>query len=232
MSDLDSAKARAAIFARIRGNQRRGAGITADERAAVTDYLARHPVGPQPAIAGDLSLRFRAMSERMSSTVDEVPRAADAPAAIARYLSDHQLGAQAVVWPALGALDWAAAGLTVEARPPKRDESAGADPVGITGCFAAIAETGTLVLLSAPDSPASTHLLPATHIALVPASRIVATMEDAFALMRAERGGSAAMMPRAVNMVSGPSRTGDIEQTIVLGAHGPFRVHLVVLTQD
>jgi len=111
----------------------------------------------------------------------------------------------------------------------KRDERDGADPVGITGCYCALAETGTLVLLSSPQTPAATHLLPATHIALVPASRIVATMEDAFALLRAERSGVEAMMPRAINMVSGPSRTGDIEQTIVLGAHGPFRVHLVIV---
>lgn len=235
MADFDTAKARDAIFGRIRSNQRRGPAITSDERAAVGEYLQRHPVGPQPRIEGDLTIRFRATSERMSSTVDEVPHAADAPAAVARYLAEHKLGAQAVVWPALSSLDWQGAGLAVEARPPKRDESQGADPVGITGCFAAIAETGTLVLLSSSETPASTHLLPATHIALVPASRIVATMEDAFALMRRERGSGGAtgsMMPRAVNMVSGPSRTGDIEQTIVLGAHGPFRVHLVVLTQE
>ncbi len=230
---LDTSKSRAAIFARIRANQKRPGGISAAEREAVADYLARHPAGPQPAFAAeavaDLKQRFRAMSERMSSTVDEVGTLGEAPAAVARYLAAGSLGARAVVWPALAQLDWAGAGLQVEARPPRRDESNGSDTVGITGCFCALAETGTLVLLSAPESPASNHLLPETHVALVPASRIVATMEDAFALLRAERGGVQQMMPRAINMVSGPSRTGDIEQTIVLGAHGPFRVHIVVI---
>jgi len=229
MSEFDTSAARAAIFERIRTNQKRGPAITDGERDGVNRYLAEHPVGPQPTIGGDLRIRFRAMSERQSCSVDEVATPGDVPAAVARYLVARDLGAEAVVWPALAALDWSGAGLLVQARPPRRDETAGADPVGITGCFCAIAETGTLVLLSSPQTPASTHLLPATHVALVPADRIVATMEDAFALMRAERGGSAQMMPRAINMVSGPSRTGDIEQTIVLGAHGPFRVHLVII---
>lgn len=228
MSEFDISAARSAIFARIRANQKRGPAITDAERAAAAGYLAEHPVGPQPRIAGDLRIRFRAMSERQSCTVDEVATLAQAPAAVSRYLDEQGVGAAAVVWPDLAALDWSGAGLSVQARPPRRDETDGADPVGITGCFCAIAETGTLVLLSSPQTPASTHLLPATHVALVPADRIVATMEDAFALMRAERGGSARMMPRAINMVSGPSRTGDIEQTIVLGAHGPFRVHVVI----
>jgi len=226
---MDTAKARANIFARIRTNQRRGASITADERKGVEEYLQRHPPGPRPAIEGDLRMRFGLMSERMSSTVDEGAQWADAPASVARYLDARQLGRQAIVWASLSHLDWAGAGLSVEARPPRRDESDGADPVGITSCFCALAETGTLVLLSSAQTPASTHLLPATHIALVPASRIVATMEDAFALMRSECGGVDQMMPRAINMVSGPSRTGDIEQTIVIGAHGPFRVHIIVV---
>lgn len=111
--------------------------------------------------------------------------------------------------------------MEVEFRTP-RDP----DLVGVTGVFCAIAETGTLMLLSGPDTWSSAALLPETHIAVVPASRIVGTMEDAFALARGERG----ELPRAVNFISGPSRTGDIEQTIVLGAHGPYRVHVIVVT--
>lgn len=226
---FDTSRARAAIFKRIRINQHRTGEPVAAERALAEDYLARHPAGPRPAIEGDLRIRFRAMSEKMSSTVDEVPRLADAPAAVARYLDAQALGRRAVVWPALAALDWSGAGLEAEFRAPRFDESQGSDAVGITGCYCALAETGTVVLLSGPDTPASTHLLPETHIALVRASRIVAGMEDAFALLRAERGG---VVPRALNMVSGPSRTADIEQTVVLGAHGPYRVHLVVATEE
>jgi L-lactate dehydrogenase complex protein LldG len=137
-----------------------------------------------------------------------------------------------VIWPLLADLDWAGAGVQVETRPPRRDESQGSDKVGITGCFCALAETGTLVLLSGPEQFSSTHLLPETHVALMSASRIVRDMEDAFALMRRERGGSATLMPRSINMVSGPSRTADIEQTIVLGAHGPYRVHIVIAVEE
>jgi L-lactate dehydrogenase complex protein LldG len=81
------------------------------------------------------------------------------------------------------------------------------------------------MLASGPGSPASVSLLPETHVALVGAARIVAFMEEAWDLARAELG----QLPRAVNFVSGPSRTGDIEQQIVMGAHGPYRVHIVVM---
>ncbi len=80
-------------------------------------------------------------------------------------------------------------------------------------------------MLAGADTPTATTLLTDTHIAVVRADRIVSGMEEAFALLRHERG----TLPRAVNMISGPSRTGDIEQTIVLGAHGPYRVHVLVL---
>ena len=81
------------------------------------------------------------------------------------------------------------------------------------------------MFLSGADTPTATALLPDTHIAVVSAARVVSGMEEAFALVRRER----ATMPRAVNMISGPSRTGDIEQTIVLGAHGPYRVHILLV---
>ena len=192
-------QARASILARTRADQRDSAQPTASEWSAVADYLAQHPSSPRPGINGDLKMRFRAMAARGESTVDEVARLADAPAAVARYLDARQLDRRAVIWPAIAQLDLTAAGTAVEARPPCREETNGVDRLGITGCFCALAETGTLVLLSGPEAHASTHVLPDTHIALVAASRIVRDMEDAFALMRAER----AALPRSVNMIAG-----------------------------
>lgn len=217
---MDTSVARRQILARIRAAQGRAAEPDATERDGVADYLARHPSGPRPPAPGDLVAAFVDEATKLATTVDEVATLADAPAAAARYLSAHDLPMQAVAWRTLGELDWAAAGVAVEFRKP-----VDGDLVGLTGCFCATAETGSLVLMSGPDTYASAGLLPETHIAVVPASRIVAGHEDAFALIRAERG----ELPRAVNFVSGPSRTGDIEQTIVLGAHGPYRVHVIVV---
>ncbi|MBS1129783.1 MAG: hypothetical protein H6R16_785 [Proteobacteria bacterium] len=206
----------------ILGRVRRGVGKDdfAGRRAAAVASLIDTGRGPQPVMAGNLAERFRLKAESLSSTVTAVVRREDAPAAVAAYLAANGLGLQAVVTPDVGRLDWAAGGLQVEPR-----SALDADKVGISGSFCAIAETGTLMLLSGPETPATVSLLPETHVALVNVSRIVATMEDAFALLRAERGS----LPRAVNFISGPSRTGDIEQTIVLGAHGPCRVHLILI---
>ncbi|HTH60513.1 MAG TPA: lactate utilization protein C [Paraburkholderia sp.] len=217
---MDTTAARRSILARIRAAQGRDATPAAHEREAVADWLARHPPGPRPPLPDDLVAHFVQQAQKMSTTVDEVDTLAAAPAAVQRYLASLGLPMRAIAWQTLDALDWAAANLIVEFRKPQND-----DLVGITGCFCATAETGTLALLSGPDTWASAGLLPETHIAIVPASRIVAGHEDAFALIRAERG----ELPRAVNFVSGPSRTGDIEQTIVLGAHGPYRVHAIVV---
>ncbi len=221
---LDTQDARSRILSRIRAAQGRPDQAKDREEELNYNYMAQKPSGPKPPIGDDLVARFVAQSERLQSSVARLSSIDEVPGAVAAYLQSRGLGDRAVIWPTFEQLDWKSVGLGVEARAPVRDDPV-PDLVGITGCFAAIAETGTLALLSGASSPASMALLPETHIAVVPKSRIVAHMEDVFALLRHERGEP----PRALNFVSGPSRTGDIEQTIVLGAHGPYRVHLLLL---
>ncbi|MFZ2268763.1 MAG: lactate utilization protein C [Azonexus sp.] len=213
--------ARTEILQRVRAGV--GQADLAGRRARLENLLAAPTRGPQPEIGADLVGRFQEKALSLASSVERVADPAAVPAAVARFLTIGGLGSQAVLTADLAGLDWSACGLEVAVRPAQD-----ADQVGISGCFCAIAESGTLMLLSGPGSAATVSLLPETHIALVAESRIVATMEDAFALLRAERGS----IPRAINFISGPSRTGDIEQTIVLGAHGPCRVHLILTGEN
>jgi len=220
---MNTNQSRDAILGRVRARLNRGATNAAAARADMAAALAARAKGPQPAVDASpegLLKRFSDKSIEQSSTVDVVADEAAVPAAVAGYLAGMNIPARAVLWPSLLTLDWPAAGVSVEGRG-----AVDADLVGITGCFCAVAETGTLMLCSSPDSPAAISLLPETHIAIVKVTRIVPHMEDAWNLARSELG----TLPRAVNFISGPSRTGDIEQTIVLGAHGPYRVHLIVI---
>jgi len=194
-------------------------GIT-ERRAAVQAHIGEHQRSPQPQPPVDLVGGFRERVLKLASTCDHVSNTREVPQAIRRYLAERALPGSAVCWPALATLDWNAAGLAVEARAARGD-----DLVGITGAYCGVAETGTLAVLSGPDTPGSVSLLPETHIAVLSCERIVAAMEDVWALLRAEHGA----MPRAVNFISGPSRTADIEQTVTLGAHGPSRVHIVLV---
>ena len=212
--------ARERILAEIRRRQGRGGPLSPAERERIETYLRRHPRGPLRKPAADSVAAFRERAEASSSTTDRVASLAEAPAAVARYLEAHGLPRSGCVWPKLAVLDWRGAGLALEARAAN-----GEDAIGVTGVFSAIAETGTLMLCSGRETPSTVSLLPETHVALVPVERVVPFMEDAWDLARAELG----QLPRAVNFVSGPSRTADIEQTIVLGAHGPYRVHIVLV---
>lgn len=218
---------RDAILGRVRSALRKtGAGT--GNRADAEAYIAAHAHGPRPAMPSDLVTRFLSRATDMASTVERIGSRADIPAAVARYVDALELPQEilaqkshaGVCWPEFADLDWSGAGLEIEARP-----TTGGDRLGITGSFCAIAETGTLVFTTGATTPTATALLPDTHVAVIRADRVVAGMEEAFALVRTEHNG----MPRAMNMISGPSRTGDIEQTIVLGAHGPFRVHILLL---
>ncbi|HZI83356.1 MAG TPA: lactate utilization protein C [Casimicrobiaceae bacterium] len=215
----------------IMGRVRKALGKPGRDEAALAAaeaYIASHAQGPRPMATGDLVEQFMRRARDMESTVERVGERSAIPSSVARYLDGLRLSPASamdnpragVCWPELADLDWAAAGLAIEARP-----TTGGDRLAVTGVFCAIAETGTMAIVSGPDTPTGSMLLPETHVALVPAQRIVRSMEDAFALLRQEHP----VMPRGVHLVSGPSRTGDIEQTIVLGAHGPYRVHILVV---
>lgn len=212
--------ARDNILARIRAAQGKPPAADAAEREPVQTYLAAHAPSPRPLLAGDPAAHFRARALALASTLDAVETLNDAPRVIADYLGRNALPLSAVCWQEFAGLDWSAAGVKAEARAARDG-----DLVGITGAFCAIAETGTLMLVSGARTPPATSLLPETHVALVHAARIVTGMEEAWQLLRVEYPA----LPRAVNFVSGPSRTADIEQTVTLGAHGPYRVHIVLV---
>ena len=212
--------ARESILARIRARQGKPAVPSADEREAVQSYIRSRPQHARPRADWEPLARFRERAVGLASTVDEVESLAVVPAAVARYLKSNSLPLSAVCWTEFGELAWPAAGMEVAARAA-RDS----DLVGITGAFCAIAETGTLMTVSGPHTPATTSLLPETHVAIVRASRIVRGMEEAWQLLRDEL----AQPPRAVSFISGPSRTADIEQTVTLGVHGPYRVHIIMV---
>jgi L-lactate dehydrogenase complex protein LldG len=218
-----SDEARDAVLERLRrALHRRGTG--ADE---VRTRLAAAP-GLIPA-RGDLGYEgriqlFTAEAEAVHASVRRLRRYDALPDAIARYLRERHLPLQLVMAsdPLLGELDWSGSMLTARARRA-RDE----DAVGLTLAFAAIAETGTLMLCSAPETPTTLAFLPETSIVVVAAQRVLRAYEDGLRLLYEEQRN----LPRSINFVTGPSRSGDIEQTLQLGAHGPRRLHIVIVDE-
>ena len=218
--------ARENILGRIRASLRRTDSDGAAARARAR--IDAHALSPRPSVKGDLAALFRTNAVKLLSTVAEVTHLCEVPATEAAYLRAHNLPMQAVCWPEIAALDWAASGVRMESRPARR--SYDSDLVGVTGVFCAIAETGTMMMRSSGNTPPATSLLPETHIAVLNLSQIVPSMEEAWQRLRYTYG-PGPFMPRAVNFVSGPSRTADIEQTLTLGAHGPYRVHIIMVAE-
>jgi L-lactate dehydrogenase complex protein LldG len=212
--------ARDNILGKIRAALGRSRPLTDSEAAPVRATLRENRRGPLPTMPWEPVSRLRDRCLSLSSTVDDVAGLELLPAAVKRYLASNNLPPVCVCWPQFAGLDWAGAGLAAQARPVT-----GEDPVGVTGVYCAIAETGTLMLLSGASTPLKNSLLPETHVAVVQASRIVRCIEDGWDLLRREHGA----LPRQVAFISGPSRTADIEMTLVIGIHGPYRVHVIVV---
>jgi L-lactate dehydrogenase complex protein LldG len=213
----------------VLGRLRRALGRpdnTAAERT-VAERLANPQPGIIPARADlDLARRialFISQAEAVQTTVRRLDGAGRIPAAVVDYLRASNLPMRLVVAPdaALDRPDWPA---MLEIRRGRAED---ADAVGLTTAFAGIAETGTLMLLSGPETPTTIAFLPETSIVVLAAHRVLRAYEDGLSLLREERGD----LPRSINFITGPSRSGDIEQTIQLGAHGPKRL-LVLLIDE
>lgn len=219
-------EAREQILATIRRGLQRGP-LTGERREQLETRLAQPPRNLIPARAAlppaeQLAL-FVAMAQAAAATVERVADLAAVPAAVVAYLSHAGLPTELVLAPDPDL----AAEIPWEDQPSLRIERRAAvdgDQIGVASAFAGIAETGTLMLLSGPDSPTTLNFLPDTHIVVLRADRIVGAYEDAWTRLRARGRG----MPRTVNWITGPSRSADIEQTIQLGAHGPLRLHIVL----
>jgi len=222
-------QARTQILDGIRHSLRRGE-LSGTARAAVEQRLAAPPRGPAVARAqlpqAEKVALFCQWAEANNATVARVAPA-EVPGEVSAYLARNNLPAAAAMAPSpqLEDYDWASQKML----SLRRGRAQASDHVSITGAFAGIAETGTLVTTSGPDHPVSLNLLPDTHVVVLREGDIVSGYEEVWERLRARYGKDA--MPRTVNTITGPSRTGDIEQTIELGAHGPRRMHIVVVRE-
>jgi L-lactate dehydrogenase complex protein LldG len=202
---------------RVLADIRRSLGRTGPGREAIAPLPG---TGPRPAFDGDMVERFVAKMLEKSATVARVASLAGVGPEVARFVDSVGASQRLCVSNALAAIDWPP-GFEVAHRAARRD-----DETSVTPCFAAVAESGGVVTLSGPDTPSTLNFVPDNHIVIVQASQVVRYLEDVWARWRA----SGRPMPRTVNVISGPSRTADIEQTIQLGAHGPRRLHIVLVS--
>jgi len=219
---------RDAILGRIR--QSLGASASDATRKATTEHrLASTPQNVVPA-RGQLPQTERVAlfvqkAEAILASVARVTSRDDVPAAIADYLRRHNLpqalrrGAD----PRLAGLPWEReAQLEVSVGP-----STGKDLVGLSHAEGGVAETGTVVLTSGPDTPTTINFLPDHHIVLLDASTVAGDYETVWTTLRSRYGKD--VMPRTVNLITGPSRSADIEETLLLGAHGPRSLHIILV---
>ena len=220
--------ARDIVFASIRASLGVN-GQEAPRKKVVGDRLAGHPSGVVPE-RGHLPKHeqlalFVQLLTAASGTCDVVASRDDVPGAIGNFLRQNNLpfairrGDDA----RLADLPWS--------REPMIDISTGPSDgrqlVSVSHAMAGVAETGTLMLVSGKDNPTTLNFLPDSHVVVLDAADLAGDMEAAFARLREKFGEG--VMPRAVNLITGPSRSADIEQTLILGAHGPRRFHVIVV---
>lgn len=218
-------EARDDILGRLR--RRLGRDVLDPERAGELEAeLLRHERRLIPAradVSGEDCVRlFEEMVEVSLASVERTDANATLPRTVAAYLDARQLPCELVIPPENGwsDLDWERAGIRVQARHVRSGDVAALAPA-----FCGVAETGTLVFLSGARHQTLSSFLPDHHLAVLSKRDLVGSYEDAWDRIRA-RGED---MPRTVNWVTGPSRSADIELTMLMGAHGPLSLHVIII---
>lgn len=220
---------RTEIFNRIRSGLRVGINDEARRQSVQARLDARAPnLIPQRAQrphAEQLQL-FMEMARESAAELVELQRRDQLAAAAEHWLADN--GCQQLVIAGdenLHDLSWSGnAGLVREQRPAQVGDQA-----SLTNAFCGIAETGTLLLYSRQESPTTLNFLPDNHLVVLAASQVVGVYEEAWQKLRAATGGS---LPRTVNLITGPSRSADIEQKLQMGAHGPRQLVIFLLHDE
>ena len=187
----------------------------------VTKRLQEHVRGPKPHWQEDLVSRFITKAEQAAASIEHINQEGDIVQAVESYMNEQSLENRFVrsSTPILNNINWPDA-LQVETRAANSQ-----DMLVVVEAYAAIAETGSIVMCSSENTPVTLNFLPDHYICVIRKNSIVNAMEDVWDLLRQDYS----QLPRAINIITGPSRTADVEQIIQMGAHGPRRVHLLLL---
>jgi len=210
--------ARDRILARVRRATGGGDNVAVAVRLGQRDTRLA-PVPAQAQAQGEARItQFIEKTVAVDATASRLASLDDLPAALAEELRNRNLPAAIRTGTdAAFERDW---GTVERSTGPGRL----VEPATLSRAHLAMAETGTLVLASGPENPVTLTFLGETHFVVVAADDIKAGFEDMWAEWR-----SRALDPRTVNMVTGPSRSADIGQTLQLGAHGPVALHVFVV---
>ena len=220
--------AREAILGKIKSQVAGGQSDT-ERRAAVANRLSKAPRGIIPE-RGQLTPKkrkelFRKQAEAVHATVAEVKSYSAIAKSISTYLRDRNLPQTVRLGedPRFENIDWAKApSLETETGP-----SDGSHQVGLSHASSGVAETGSLIVTSGAENPTTLNFLPENHIVIIDAKDIEGDYEATHQRLREQYGKG--RMPRTVNMITGPSRSADIEQKLLLGAHGPRSLHIIIV---
>lgn len=219
----------------ILGHIKKSLSVGEDDQArqaAVEERISRHQAGLIPKRSdlpkAEQAELFIRQATAVQATVERVDRLDHVPEAVSRYLIQHNLPQRLkmAAHDTLESLPWD----DVPVLTVSEGASKGDDLISLAMAFGGVAETGTLALLSGPDGPTTLNFLPETHLVVLKESDIHGAYEDIWQKLRDRQAAKGDRdLPRTVNLITGPSRTGDIEQTILLGAHGPHQLHILLV---